>query len=105
MILLTKLEAYETFQRVQSWLRRMWYPSIPDEVSLKALREALDNRKNKHILTYNLLKMAELVLKNNCFEFNGKVKKQFSGTAIGTKFAPTYASVFTNKLESGFLKF
>ena len=27
-----------------------------------------------------------------------------SGTAIGTKFAPTYASIFIDKLESDFLK-
>ena len=41
------------------------YPSIPHEVSLKALREALDNRENKQIPTDNLLKMAMFVLKNN----------------------------------------
>ena len=36
---------------------------------------------------------------------NGKVKKkQLLGTAIGTKFAPTYASIFMDKLESGLLK-
>ena len=80
------------------------YPSIPHEAGLKALREALDNRENKQIPTENLLKMAEFVLKNNYFEFNGKVKKQLSGTAIGTKFAPTYASIFMDKLESDFLK-
>ena len=48
--------------------------------------------------------MVEFVLKNNYFEFNGKVKKQLLGTAIGTTFAPTYASIFMDKLESGFLK-
>ena len=51
------------------------YPSIPHCVSLNAVWEALDNRKNKHIPTDNLLKMMEFVLKNNYFEFNGKVKK------------------------------
>ena len=50
------------------------YPSIPHEASLQNFREALDNRENKHIPTKNLLKMAEFVLKNNYFEFNGKVK-------------------------------
>ena len=38
--------------------------------------------------------MAEFVLKNNYFEFDSKVKKQISGTVIGTKFAPSYACVF-----------
>ena len=80
------------------------YLSIPHEAGLNALWEALDNRGNKQIPTDNLLKMAEFVLKNNYFEFNGKVKKQLSGTAIGTKFAPTYASTFMDKLASDFLK-
>ena len=80
------------------------YPSIPQEAGLKALKEALDNRENKQIPTENLLKMAEFVLKNNSFEFNVKVKKQLSGTAIGTKFAPTYVSIFMDKLERDFLK-
>ena len=48
--------------------------------------------------------MTEFVLKNNYFEFNDKVKKQLSGTAIGTKFAPAYASIFMDKIESHFLK-
>ena len=80
------------------------YPSIPHEAGLNALREALDNRVNKHIPTDNLLKMEEFVLKNNYFEFNAKVKKQLLGTAIRTKFAPTYVSIFMDKLESDFLK-
>ena len=71
---------------------------------LIALREALDNRANKHIPTDNLLKMVEFVLNNNYFEFKGKVKKQLLGTAIGTKFAPVYASIFMDKLQSVFLK-
>ena len=33
-----------------------------------------------------------------------KLKKQLLGTAIETKFAPTYASIFMDKLESDFLK-
>ena len=48
--------------------------------------------------------MAEFVLKNNIFEFNGEVKRQKSGSAIGTKFAPPYASIFTDEVETEFLK-
>ena len=79
------------------------FSSIPHEVGLNALREALDNRENKHILTDNLLKIAEFVSKNNYFEFNGKVKKHLLCTTIGTKFVPKYASIFMDKLESDFL--
>ena len=48
--------------------------------------------------------MAELVLKNNYFEFNGEVFQQTSGTAIGSKFAPPYACIFMDKIEKDFLQ-
>ena len=51
------------------------YPIIPHDAGLEALRKALDNGENKKISTDNLTKMGEFVLKNNCFECNGKVKK------------------------------
>lgn len=48
--------------------------------------------------------MIELVLTNKYFEFNGKVKQQMSGNAIGTKFAPTFTLIFMDRLEGEFLK-
>ena len=38
-----------------------------------------------------MVKMGEFVIKNNIFAFNGKVKQQVEGTAVGTKFALPYA--------------
>ena len=48
--------------------------------------------------------MAEFVLKSNFFEFSGNIKQQISGTAIGTKCAPTYAYIFMDELEQDFLQ-
>ena len=48
--------------------------------------------------------MAELVLKNNFFQFNSEVKRQKSGTAIGTKFAPPNTCTIMDKVETEFLK-
>ena len=79
------------------------YPGIPHEVGLRALREALDKTDEKTMPTEELLKMAEFVLKNNYFESGNKIK-QISGTAIGTKFAPPYACIFMNDLETKFLE-
>ena len=62
------------------------------------------SRENKSIPTENLLKMAEFVLKNNTFEFNGTAKEQISGTAIGTKCAPSYACIFMSEFETRFIK-
>ena len=58
------------------------YASIPHEAGLSPLREALDK---------NLVKRAEFILKKNFFEFDANVYQQISGTAIWTKFAPSYA--------------
>ena len=46
--------------------------------------------------------MKEFVFKNNYSEFNGEVKKQISGTAIGTKFAPPYLCIFMDQVETEF---
>ena len=50
-------------------------------------RTNTNNRTNKKVSTEDLVKMAKFVLKNNYFEFIGKVKQQILGTAIGTRFA------------------
>ena len=70
---------------------------------MKALEEALENRKPEQISTDDLIELAKFLLQNNYFEFNGEVK-QISGTAIGTKFAPPYACIFVVQVESEFLK-
>ena len=80
------------------------YPSIPHEAGLSALKEALNKRTCQEIPTENLIKMAEFFLKNNFFEFNTNVYQQISVTAIGTKFAPPYACIFKDLLETKFLE-
>ena len=80
------------------------YLSIPHELGLEALKKALDNREVKPIPTKDLVNMAEFVLKNNYFEFNGECKQQISGTAIGTKFAPPNACIFMDQVETQFLQ-
>ena len=57
------------------------YPSILNEAGLKALKEALDKRDHRNIATNDLIRMAEFVLKNNCFSnlmarLNSKYLKQ-----------------------------
>ena len=64
------------------------HPSISHDAGLEAIRKALDNREKKKISNDDLTKMAELVLKNSYFEFNGKVKEQIFRAAIGTRFTP-----------------
>ena len=44
--------------------------------------------------------MTEFVLKNNFFEFNSEVKRQYSGTTIEAKFAPPYACTLVVEVEA-----
>ena len=80
------------------------YSSIPHQAGLEALRTALDKKNTYKVPTYKLVKMAEFVLKNNYFQFSDKVYQQISGTSTGTKFAPPYACIFMDQVESKFLQ-
>ena len=50
------------------------YPSISHEAGLEALRKRLSERDSPKVPTENIIQMADFVLKNNFFEFNGEVK-------------------------------
>ena len=51
------------------------YPSIPHDAGLEIFRKVVVNRENKKVSTDDVTKMTKFVLKNNYFEFTGKVKK------------------------------
>ena len=70
------------------------YPNIPHDEGLAFLKDFLDSRFDKEVITDALIELAELVLKNNIFEFSDEIYKQIRGMAIGTKFAPRYAILF-----------
>ena len=80
------------------------YPSVPHEHGLETLRERLAKSENLKLPCNDIVKMAEFVLKDGIFKFNGKLKYQVEGTAIGTKFAPLYAWIYVDGVESEFLK-
>ena len=51
----------------------------------------LQGKEYKAVPTERLAKTARFVLENNYLEFNGDVKKQISGTTVGTKLPPPQA--------------
>ena len=50
------------------------YPSISYGAGLEALQKILSERDSPKVPTEDIVRMAEFVLKNNFFEFNGEVK-------------------------------
>ena len=62
--------------------------------------ELIANRFNKAFITEAM----EIVLENNIFSFNNNYLKQIKGTALGTKVAPTYATLVLAFLEEEMYK-
>ena len=48
------------------------YPNIPHSDGLAAIKKALDAREEKSVSTESILKLAEVVLKNNVFKHNNR---------------------------------
>ena len=80
-----------------------FYPNIPHEEGLDAMRFYFNKRLDPKVSTDNLISMADIVLKNNYFEFGDDKFHQKRGTDMGTKFAPNYANMFMGQLEERFL--
>ena len=75
------------------------YTNIPHNEGIEAIKKMPDNKP------YNsyIIELLELVLTNNHFEFNGKYYHQLSGTAMGTKLAPSYANLFMSTFEDKYV--
>ena len=82
----------------------MLLANIPHDEGLSALQKRLELRREKKVSTSTLVELAEVVLKNNVFTFGKKTFKQLRGTAIGTKFAPPYSTLFMAELEEEILR-
>ena len=78
------------------------YTNIPNDEGLRAAMETLSaHRPEPHIKPTNLtlVKLLEMVLTMNNFQFNGVNFLQTGGTAMGTKVAPSYAVNFMGSFE------
>ena len=61
------------------------YPNITHGEGLASLRRTMETKDNKQISSDTLTEFAEVVLKNNIFEFDEKTFKQKHGTAMEHK--------------------
>jgi hypothetical protein len=75
------------------------YTNIPHDEGIEACREVWNNRINQRPSTESFIQLLEHVLNFNNFMFNGEHFLQISGTAMGTKMAPSYANIFMGRLE------
>ncbi len=75
------------------------YTNIPHDDGIQACFEALERRPIKLPPSGELCDLLKLTLTSNNFVFNGDNFLQVSGTLMGGKYAPPYATIFMGKLE------
>ena len=85
------------------------YTNIDNEGGLAAVKKAFISNPDSCRSDDHILQLLELSLKSNDFLFNNETYLQTSGTAMGKKFAPSYANIFmanweTEALNKSYLK-
>jgi hypothetical protein len=78
------------------------YTNIPHELGIESISFWLDKQRNlipDRFSNQFILSSVDLILKNNYFRFEDDIYLQISGTAMGTKMAPTYAILVMAFLE------
>ena len=78
------------------------YTVIPNHDGLRALKHLLDRRADQDHPTSTILRLAELVLTLNHFEFNEDFYQQVCGVAMDTRMGPSYAFFFMGYIEHSF---
>ena len=81
--------------------------NIPHDLGIKAVNFWLDKAKDVVDSRFNrdfIIESLEIILKRNVFYFNGKYYLQRKGTSMGTKVAPTFATLILGFLEETMYK-
>lgn len=75
---------------------------ILDGEGILVLKHFFDQRSVKEPSSKISLRLAELVLRLNCFSFGGNYYKQTNGVAMGIKMEPSYAYLLKGFIEHQF---
>ena len=75
------------------------YTNIDNVTGLSAVRKAFHRNPDPDRPDEQILELLEICLSRNDFDFNGKTYLQTSGTAMGKRFAPSYANLFMAEWE------
>ena len=81
------------------------YTNIPHNEGIQSIKEILVIHRPPSGLPHNsyIIELLDVVLTNNNFELNGTFYHQVSGTAVGTKLAPSYTNIFLTKFEEKYV--
>ena len=80
------------------------YTSIPNDLGIEAVLDYIREDPAAPVPLGYMEKLMKLILGKNHFEFNGELYLQIGGTAMGTRFAPSFANLFMGKFEQRLLQ-
>ncbi|XP_014790251.1 uncharacterized protein LOC106883665 [Octopus bimaculoides] len=78
------------------------YVNIPHSLGLEAIKHWVEKHReriNDRFKTDFIIKATRLVLEENTFKFDNRTYRQIKGTAMGMRFAPSYANLVMGYLE------
>ena len=75
------------------------YSNIPIQQGLTSVKKALSEHPSKDRPDNYLLTLLEITLLRNDFQFDNKTFLQIKGTAMGKKYAPSFANIFMHYWE------
>ena len=84
---------------IATWDVMSLFTIIPQAEGVQASREALNMRHDQHVPTEFIVRLLEIVLSENIFEFADKLYKQDVGTSMGSRPAPPFANNFMAKID------
>lgn len=79
------------------------YTNIETEAGLEAVKDWFQKYPNRRRPDKQVLELLKINLTRNDFEFNSQYYLQVKGTAMGKRFAPSYANIFMAKWEEAAL--
>ena len=75
------------------------FTNIIHKEGMSCMNEALDERENTKVPTDFIMKLMNIILNNNIFEFHETNCKQNIGAAMGSKPIPPYANIFMASID------
>ena len=73
------------------------FTNIPNDEGMNAVREVFEEKEETKFHKEFVLRLLEILLHNNYFEFNGEIFKQIIGAAMGSQPIPNYANIFMSR--------
>ena len=80
------------------------YTNVPYEEGLQAFAKLMEQRDNKEVPTWFLVKLMRFVAESSIFVFDTELFLQLLGVAMGSKSSPTFACLFVGILEGVMLR-